>query len=79
MADLYATPSAAASFVSFLQEKKRPLFFFLERKEAKESPLPITLDTLLKAFCARVQHINRAVPMRAARFSCRQREAQGNG
>ena len=78
MADLYATPSAAASFVSFLQEKTSP-FFFLERKEAKESPLPITLDTLLKAFCARVQHINRAVPMRAARFSCRQREAQGNG
>ncbi|MGN1067691.1 MAG: hypothetical protein ACI4RE_02220, partial [Christensenellales bacterium] len=72
-------PLSRSVFCFFSSRKKRPLFFFLERKEAKESQLPITLDTLLKAFCTRVQHTNRAVPIRAARFSCRKREAQGNG
>ena len=35
MADLYATPSAAASFVSFLQEKKTSPSFLSRRKNGR--------------------------------------------
>ena len=42
MADLYATPSAAASFVSFLQEKKTsPLFRKGTKKRKRRFTLPL--------------------------------------